>query len=178
MGKSESHVKLNSYYSTGMHYHRRNWLALFYFLLDAAVINSHVLYKLGSTDEKKLSHVEFQEAITTSLLREQGAVLRQRLPRPPKASCAFYTAPTQKESDRGHFWGELDSYRRCQVCHPPKKRGPPPKGRNALQELPVNAPNCAKDPKTAGHRTVNCCAKCSIPICYNSRCWDRHLLDV
>jgi hypothetical protein len=121
MGGSDNHAKQNSYYLTAVHYHRRSWLPLFYFLLDAAVTNSYILYKIGVQDKKKLSHVEFQEEITRNLLRGPGAILRQRPARHFKASSNPYTKTVRKGTDQGHAWGKLDSYRRCQVCNPPKR---------------------------------------------------------
>jgi Transposase IS4 len=132
MGGSDNHAKQNSYYSTAVHYHRRSWLPLFYFLLDAAVTNSYILYKTGAKDKKKLSYIEFQEEIARSLLRGPGAILRQRLPRPPKASCNPHTKTVRKATDQGHGWGKLSSYRRCQVCSPSKRPGRPKRERNAL----------------------------------------------
>ena len=79
----DNHVKLNSSYSVSQHYHRRNWLSLFYLLIDVTITNAYILYKLDSKEDKKLSHIQFQEEITQSLLRESGIILRQRLPRPP-----------------------------------------------------------------------------------------------
>jgi Transposase IS4 len=57
IGGSDNHAKQNSYYSTARHYYRRNWLPLFYFLLDAAVINSYILYKMGFKGKNRLSYV-------------------------------------------------------------------------------------------------------------------------
>jgi Transposase IS4 len=175
MGGSDNHAKQNSYYSTAQHHHLRDWLPLIYLLIDAAVTNSYILYKLGFKGLKKLTHVDFQEEIARSLLRDAGAILRQRRPRPPNASCDPNTKPVRKGTDQGHAWGKLDTYRRCRVCHPPQKPGPKKRDRNALQELSVNAPNNKKSSGKAVHRTVHECIKCSIPICRNSHCWDRHL---
>jgi hypothetical protein len=61
MGGSDNHAKQNSYYLTAAHYYRRSWLPLFYSLLDAAVTNSYILYKIGARGKKKLVYVEFQE---------------------------------------------------------------------------------------------------------------------
>jgi Transposase IS4 len=172
MGGSDNHAKQNSYYSTAVHYHRRNGLPLFYFLLDAAITNSYILYKLGAKGKKKLSHVKFQEQIARSLLRGPGAILRQRRPRPPKASIHPHTKIAQKDDYKGHSWASLDSYRRCQVCNPNAKRGRP---RKAFQEHSVNVPGNAKRSKKCIHQTIHACSKSSIPICHNSRCWEPHL---
>ena len=101
MGGSDNHVKLNSYYLVNRHYHRHNWLPLFYLLIDAAVTNAYILYKLGST-KKKLSHVQFQEEIIQSLLRGPRAILRQRPPCPSQASCNLHTKSVPKDSYKGH----------------------------------------------------------------------------
>jgi hypothetical protein len=113
MGGSDNHAKQNSYYSTGTHYHRRNWLALFYFLINAAVTNSYNLYKIGYISKEKLSHAEFQEEIARDLLRGPGAILRQRRPRPPHGSLNPYTKAVHKEGFEGHHWAELETYRYC-----------------------------------------------------------------
>jgi hypothetical protein len=130
---------------------------------------------MGFKGKNRLSHVQFQEEIARNLLRGPGAILRQRRPRPPKASSNPHNKSVSKGTYRGHEWGKLDSYRRCQVCNPPKKRGPKGSEQKVLQELPVNAPNSAKSSRSTGHRTVHYCIKYDIPICHNSHCWGRHL---
>jgi hypothetical protein len=175
MVHSASKRQRYSYYSTAVHYHRHSWLPLFYFLLDAAVTNSYILYKIDATGKKKLSHVEFQEEIARSLLRGPGAILRQRPPRHPKASCDPHTKTVRKEAYQGHAWDKLGSYRRCQVCNSLKRPERPKRARNALQELSVNAPNNEKSSGKAIHRTGHECIKYSISICCNSHCWARHL---
>ncbi|KAF7511383.1 hypothetical protein GJ744_004572 [Endocarpon pusillum] len=93
MGGSDNHAKLNSYNSVSRHYHRRNWLPLFYLLIDAVVTNAYILYKLGKKG-RKLSHAQFQEEIAQALLRGPGAVLRRRQqPRPPQAIYNLHTRP-------------------------------------------------------------------------------------
>ncbi len=171
MGGSDNHAKLNSYYSVSRHYHRRNWLSLFYLSIDAAVTNAYILYKLGSTN-KKLSHAQFQEEIAQSLLRGPGAILRQRPPRPPQAPCNLHTKSVLKDSYKGHSWVKGDHYRRCELCNPAPKRGRP---RKALQEMSINAPNKGKASRKGLRQTIWSCSNCGIPICHNSRCWARHL---
>jgi hypothetical protein len=176
MGGSDNHAKLNSFFSTGRHHHRRNWFPLLYFIFDAAITNAYILYKLSNQDNKRkiLSHAEFQEEIARELLRNPRAILRHRPPRHPKKSCKTPTKSVRKEASEGHAWVESDKYRRCQVCHPPQKRGPKKRERNALEELSVNALNSAKDPRSSIRRTQWSCVSCDIPICHDSRCWDRH----
>ncbi len=171
MGGSDNHAKLNSYYSVSQHYHRRNWLPLFYLLIDAAVTNVYILYKLGSKD-RKLSHAQFQKEIAQSLLRGPGAILRQRPPRPPKARCDLRTKSVPKDSHKGHSWVKENDYRYCAVCNPASKKGRP---RKALQEMSTNAPNKGNPSRKGIHRTMWSCSKCGISICHNSRCWARHL---
>jgi hypothetical protein len=126
------------------------------------------------TSKKKLFHTEFQKEIARGLLHRPGAILRQRQPRPPHSSLNPHTKAVHKEGFEGHYWAELETYRYCQVCNPPNKR--PGRPRKALQELPLNAPNNAKRSRQGIHKTIHSCSKCSIPICYNSSCWKRHLL--
>ena len=173
IGGADNHVRLNSLYSTAQHYHRRNWLLLLYLLLDAAVTNSYILYKLGISG-KQLSHVNFQEQIARELLRGPGAILRQRIPRHPRAPSDPHTKPARKEGFEGHSWVKGGTYRQCRVCNPRKQEGRP---RGALQELSVNVPDQASRSRIGLHRTVYSCSKCGIPICYKSRCWDLHLAN-
>jgi hypothetical protein len=63
MGGSDNHAKQNSYHLTAVHYHRRSWLPLFYFLLDAAVTNSYILYKTGAKDKKSSSMLNFKRKL-------------------------------------------------------------------------------------------------------------------
>jgi hypothetical protein len=127
MGGSDNHAKQNSYYSTARHYHRRNWLPLFYLLIDAAVTNSYILYKQGIGGKTRLSRVKFQEEIARRLLRGPRAILRQRSLQPLNSCSDSHTKAVRKGAFDGHFWVKMDSYRRCQVCNPSPKRGRPRK---------------------------------------------------
>jgi Transposase IS4 len=114
MGGSDNHAKQNSYYSTAVHYHRRSWLPLFYFLLDAAITISYILYKIGFKGKKKLSYVEFQEEIARNLLRGPGAIVRQRPAQHPRASSNTHTKTVRKGTDKGHAWSKLESLQSTQ----------------------------------------------------------------
>ncbi len=133
MSGSDNHAKLNSFYSTAQHYHRRNWLPLFYLLLDAAVTNAYILYKLGARTAK-LSHAEFQEQIARGLLQAPGAILRHRRPKLTPKNRNSRAKSVRKSVSKGHSWTKLDSYRNCQVCSKNRKRGRP---RKALQEAGI-----------------------------------------
>jgi Transposase IS4 len=104
MGGSDSHAQQSSYYSTAQHYHQRNWLPLFYMLIDAAVTNSYILYKHSDASKtgKKLTHVEFQQEIAKALLRGPGAILRKRLPRHPLKAAVPHTKSVPKAAFDGH----------------------------------------------------------------------------
>jgi hypothetical protein len=125
MGGSDSHAQQNSYYSTAQHYHRRNWLPLFYLLIDAAITNSYILYKLfkGPNKRNRLTHVQFQESVARGLLRGPGAILRRRQPRHPCDYPALRTSTVRKEAVNGHTWGKLGTYRQCAVYTPYGKPG-------------------------------------------------------
>jgi hypothetical protein len=60
MGGSDNHAKQNSYYSMAVQYYRRSWLLLFYFLLDAAVTNSYILFRTGAKDKKSSPMLNFK----------------------------------------------------------------------------------------------------------------------
>ena len=171
MNSLNNHVKLNLYYLISRHYHRRNWLFLFYLFIDVVVTNVYILYKLDST-KKKLLHVQFQEEIIQSLFRRSRAILRQRLPRPFQTSYNLHTKSVLKDSYKGHSWIKRDRYRRCELCNPSPKQDRP---RKALQERSINAPNSAKRDRKGIRQTIWSCSKCGISICHNSRCWARHL---
>jgi Transposase IS4 len=150
MGGSDNHAKQNSFYSTAQHYHRRNWLPLFYMLLDGAVTNAYILYKQGIIDHK-LSHAEFQEEIARGLLRAPGAILRRRRPNPISNRNSVVKA-TRKNGERGHYWTKLDTYRVCQVCSAgTRRRG---RKRHALQETSGNVPDSANRGRRTVHRTI------------------------
>jgi len=170
MGGSDSHAQQNNYYSTSRHWHCRNWLPLFFLLIDAAVTNSYILYKLAYIGEiqNRLSHAAFQEEIARHLLNNPGAVLRRRLPTQTNQSLDFSSKIVCKEATYGHSWGAIPSQRQCYVCCPPKRPGKP---RKALQEISSNMERV----QLSTHRTTHCCTHCKVPICYNSRCWERHL---
>jgi hypothetical protein len=159
-----------------VHYYRRSWLLPFYFLLDAAVTNSYILYKTGAKDKKKLLCWISRRNRTKSTPRTRRYSAATTTTS-SKASCDPHTKTVRKATDQGQGWGKLSSYRRCQACSPFKRPGRPKRERNALQELSVNALNNEKSSGKAVHRTLHECIKCSILICHNSHCWARHLLN-
>lgn len=173
MGGSDSHAQQNSYYSTAQHYHRRNWLPLFYLLIDAAVTNSYILYKLmKSTDKTKLTHAEFQEAIARDLLQDPGAILRQRRPPPTRRYPELNPFTVNKGDNLSHSWGKRDLYRQCAVCTP---HGRPGKRPRIFQEISGNEPCDRKRTRISTPRTCHFCTRCEVPICYKSQCWEQHM---
>ena len=101
MSDLDNHVKLNSYNSVNRHYHQRNWLSLFYLLIDAVITNVYILYKLDNKD-KLFLHTQFQEQITQNLLRGLKVILRQRRPHPSQVIYNLYTRPVPKDSYKRH----------------------------------------------------------------------------
>ena len=166
MSNSDNYTRLNSYYLISRHYHRRNWLSLFYFLIDVVVTNVYILYKLDNKDRKFL-HIQFQKEVIRSLFRELETILRQRRPRSSKVIYHLRTRPVSKDSYKRHSWVKEDSYRRCKSYNLSRKAD---RLRKALQELSINVPNSTRRSKQDIHYTKWSCNKCNISICYNSRC--------
>jgi hypothetical protein len=174
MGGFNLHAQYSSYYSTGQHYHERNWLPLFYMLIDAAVTNSYILCKqAGVKDGKKmLTHVAFQEALAKSLLRGPGAILRKRRPRPPKS----VSLPIQNQCVKaplkdihGADWLTTANVGSAILI---KAKGVK---RKALDEISNNIPISKEQLKKGTRRTIRFCTNCDVPICYNSHSWEKHL---
>ena len=180
MNDLDNYVKQNNFYTTSRYYYRRNWFSLFFFLINVIVINVYILYKLVNKDRKNrndkrikiLSYIEFQEEITKNLFYGSGIILRQRRLRLFQKNCTLYTKSVRKDSYKEHSWVKLNNYRRCQICNPITKID---KSSNPLSERSINVPNRTERSHKDIRRSIWSYGKCNISICYNSRCWDRHL---
>jgi hypothetical protein len=177
MGGSDSHTQQNSYYSTANHRHLRVWWPLFYFILNAAITNSYVLYKEHIQKVQKrvkmLSHAEFQEKIALDLLSQPGAVLRRRQLAHSTRRSAPHPNTVQRGSPSRHEWLKTGIRRQCRACKPEQKSAGRP--RKVLGEL-VNGSSVAREQSAKGtSRTEWECTKCRVPICHKSHCWERHL---
>ena len=67
MDDLDNYIKLNLYNLINRHYHQRNWLSLFYLLINVTITNVYILYKLDNKD-KLFLYIQFQEQIIQSLL--------------------------------------------------------------------------------------------------------------
>jgi Transposase IS4 len=175
MGGADSHAQQNSYYSTAKHWHRRNWWPLFFFLVDAAVTNSYLLYKLlqkQQGNEKPLSHVAFQTEIALKLLRQATAILRKRSTHRPKPD-ELYNPTDAKEAVQGHRLVKQGPPRACRACQCVQPR--PGRPRGALQEISGNADPVLRRAKRKVIRTSYICGPCGLPICNSSKCFQRHV---
>ena len=101
MDGSNNYVKQNSSYTISRHYYRRNWLSLFYLLIDVVITNVYIHYKLEKKN-KKFFYTKFQEEIVTSLLYMSNVILRQRRPRPPTKGCNLRVKSVRKAAYKGH----------------------------------------------------------------------------
>lgn len=154
MGGVDIADQLRSYYSTQQPC-RRNWMPLFYWLLDTALINS---YRIMVTSGSKLAHREFRHKLLWELvdmatepqkkLRGKAKKSKQpvKLPRVTKN----FTLSNERFKKVPHLVEWRDEERACTWCAWKKQ-----KGLNAG----VNRPN----------RCRTWCSCCNLSLCVNER---------
>lgn len=142
--------KTAKYYSIAKHYHLRNWLSLFYLLLDAAITNSYI-----SLQTRYCFKSDRQTLIRNTSRRD----CKNISPR----TWSYSLSTTSKDSRRLYrFYHIIRLQRRIPWSF---------LGKGIILSPPNGLNLRTKDTP----RTIHFCTKCEIPICYNSHCWDSHL---
>lgn len=94
---------------------RKNWHRLFWFLLEAAVINSCIVY-MTSHSERRNTHKEFR----LRLGRDSSTIFRQEKSSRPcsktKKGGTISVPEEIRKSDVGSHMPELTKFRRCRMC--------------------------------------------------------------
>lgn len=137
------------------------WWCLWLFLLDVAMVNAYILYKM-KYPKVDITRKAWHRKIALTLMRNQvGRVIQA-----PKYHTNFQPTVRLLEHTRAHFTER-------NYCHPCRvyKRSSSKSDRQPLQEV------CGNQERQRGTRTVyGCSAKAcqGYRICRTSRCWIDH----
>lgn len=123
MGGVDQFDQFRSHYKIGRR-SKKWWLRLFYFLLEAAAINSFILYKVVHNG-KKISQIKFRERLAyglidgfTSRKRTAGHSWKRLKVNEPNDNILKSGVPREiRYAQLGVHWPEeLPSFRRCYLC--------------------------------------------------------------
>lgn len=92
----------------------RKWYRkMFFWLIEIAIINSYILYKINrmQSNLKPMSHFAFRKSLVTSLVAERVSTRPLRKKGRPNQG-----PPDQRLDGRPHFPGKTSKGRRCVVC--------------------------------------------------------------
>lgn len=143
MGGVDRFDQKRSSYETGRK-SRKCWMRLFYFLLDAALVNSFILY--NASNRKPKSQIDFRESVAKSLVaaytsRKRPATDFMNVCHKKKRSInqekPSGVADEVRFSDGAHLPQGLQQYKRCRYC----------------------------SSKTNNKRSKIECSKCQVPLC-------------
>jgi hypothetical protein len=169
MGYVDQHAQLQSYYSVQQS-HFRVWWPLFFFLLDAILVNVWVLLRItGST----LLHRDMQVDLAYELIKEG---LQELANDPLKYPRTQRYRPGDLPEGTTHNLVKK-SRRHCVICREEgrrkRKRGRKRLKRKVLGERSTNqeAPTHADD---RGSQTSFECSACQVPLCKKGECWTKY----
>jgi hypothetical protein len=136
----------------------RNWWPLFYWLIDVAVVNSYILYRLHTTEKHPLPHLKFRQELARKLLDYSEKAKLQSLRGGLGGKRVF-----NPENERLHHWEKRLKRATCAWCAFDLK---------CKRVL-------GKDPKGVPKRSQGGCCFCDVPLCKEGECWARfHSVEV
>ena len=164
MGGVDIADQRRGYYNTQI-MTRQNWMPLFYWLLDTAIINSHLAYKAAGS---KMEHSTFRLELAWSLIKlacEREREIHQKkrkreeeqdqppnlLPKKPLITKSHKPSPTRFTSD-SHLPIYQEKRKACAWCRY--------EGRIGRIEISV------KNPPQSNF----VCCSCDVALCINNRC--------
>ena len=151
MERSDDNAQRRAYYSSGT-CSFRYWWPLFKFLLNAFILNAYILWQLQFS-ELKLSHVDFQHQVTTSLCQNPDGTGRKR-------ATKVEVIGVKGLKDLDHDWVRLKKRAYCQVCQVNKDR--PSKKRKPLMDITNSV---TKKQRQRGPQTFWGCKGCEGSAC-------------
>ena len=104
---------------------KKYWFRLFYFLVDAALVNAYILHQMFfAGTQKKMLHIDFQKLVSQHLVanfssrKKRGASSLYYLNKKfTSGTKAIGVPPEIRFANVGcHFPEEGESYRRCRLC--------------------------------------------------------------
>jgi hypothetical protein len=165
MGYVDQHAQLESYYSVQQS-HFRVWWPLFFFLLDATLVNVWVLLRItGST----LLHRNMQVDLAFDLIKEG---LQELVNDPLKYPRRQQFAPEDLPVGTTHILVKKNR-RHCLICRQEGTRKVKRRSRRALSEKSTNErPRTHKEGR--GSQTSFECSACQVPLCKEGECWTKY----
>jgi hypothetical protein len=165
MGYINQHAQLESYYSVQQS-HFRVWWPLFFFLLDAILVNVWVLLRIiGST----LLHRDIQVNLAFDLIKKG---LQELANDPLKYPRKQEFAPKDLPEGIEHTLVKK-SRRHCIICRQEDRRKMKKGVKKALREKYANQrPRTHKNDR--GSRTSFACNVCQVALCKEGECWTKY----
>lgn len=156
MGGSDGNAQQRATGSPAKHRDVRYWWPMFVFMLEACILNAHILFKLN-TPKSRLSHREFQRQIAFALLRNPAGQSKQRIIAPELNRKRKFPGPE-------HEWIHLSKKKRCTACTQNRIM------RKPLQPIAANPTKRKRPAETRwGCKHPDCSDKA---IC-KPGCWDK-----
>ncbi|CAG4961125.1 unnamed protein product [Colias eurytheme] len=104
------------------------WMRIFYFLVDAAITNAHILYTQNDRVHNPRSALQFRTDLARNLVNNYSSRKRRvsvlpnfatKRPKGPGRQKSIYGIPDELRLNNvgSHMPGELPSYRRCRACN-------------------------------------------------------------
>ena len=147
MGGVDRGDQLLSYYGYP-HRTRKWWRRAFFFLFDAAVVNSYTLYRQKQQGGRTLTHEQFRIALAKDLLAAANSPSQA----PPSSGSS---------SSRGHRQEVLNPQSRLHERHFPGQLGKTATGKQIQHDCTV----CSKRKGRGRKTTTFCCKQCQLPMC-------------
>jgi hypothetical protein len=131
---------------------------LFYWLIDVAVVNSYILYRLHTTEKHPLPHLKFKQELARKLLDYLEKAKLQSLRGGLRGKRVF-----NLENERLHYWEKRLKRATCAWY-----------AFNLKYKRVLR-----KDPKGVPKRSQDRCCFCDVPLCKEGECWARfHSVEV
>jgi hypothetical protein len=168
MGGVDISDQLRSYYSSQLKV-RRNWMPLFFWLLDTTIVNSYLIYKKnGGIFNHRKFNIELACDLMDSGLMEDGKVTRSqpklaKTVKTPRRKAIYISKhsnslPVRRLSNERHL-AQFRSRAFCILCRHKAKKV---EGKSSDEKAP------------RGHgSTTTECSTCEVPLCYqvNRNCF-------
>lgn len=113
MGGVDKFDQLRECYAIG----RRSvkwWHRIFYYLVDLAIVNSYVMWKLKQADQSKCHQLDFRINLARQLIA--GFSSRKNRGRPPNFVKRKLPDSVRMANVGAHMPEQHDNYRRCKLC--------------------------------------------------------------
>ncbi|XP_051171549.1 piggyBac transposable element-derived protein 4-like [Leptopilina boulardi] len=119
MGAVDKFDQLKERYSIGRR-SRKWWHRIFYFLIDLAIVNSYIMYKVKNGDSKK-THLDFRVNLAKQLI--SNTTYRKRTGRPSSfvGKKINLLQEVRKDQFGKHVLQSIESRRRCRFCSTKEK---------------------------------------------------------